>query len=267
MAARYAPRVTQPSTGHGPPFDPSAPPVPPSPAFEAACAEAGLAFEPGELDRYARYLGFLADANRRFNLTAVSEPAAMWMRHIYDSLSLLPVIGSMEELANSESGLRILDVGSGGGLPGIPLAIALPASRVALLEATGKKVRFLQAVVEAIGLRNVTVLQGRAEDLGRDREHHREQYDLVTSRAVATLPALLEVTVPFARPGGFVLAIKGEKAGEEIVAAKAALHALHAHVLEPIRTPTGTIVPIQKMRTTPKLYPRRAGEPERAPIR
>jgi 16S rRNA (guanine527-N7)-methyltransferase len=196
------------------------------------------------------------------------------MRHIYDSLSLLPVLAAMESLegfarsgADAATALRILDVGSGGGLPGIPLAIALPEASVTLLEATGKKARFLEAVAAALGLGNVRVLYGRAEDLGRDREQHRERYDIVASRAVAALPALVEVTVPFARPGGIVLAIKGEKAAEEIVAAKAALHALHAHVLEPIRTPTGTIVPIQKMRATPKLYPRRAGEPERAPIR
>jgi 16S rRNA (guanine527-N7)-methyltransferase len=149
----------------------------------------------------------------------------------------------------------------------VPLAIVLPEARCTLLEATEKKATFLRGVVAALALTNVDVVAARAEDVGRDRERYRERYDVVTSRAVAPLPTLVELTVPLARVGGVVFAIKGERAVEEVAAAKAALHALHAHALEPIRSPTGTIVPIEKMRATPKLYPRRAGEPKRAPIK
>ena len=160
----------------------------------------------------------------------------------------------------------LLDVGSGGGLPGIPLAIAMPSLSVTLLEATGKKVRFLEAVVAALGLANVQVVQARAEDAGRDRERHRERFDIVVSRAVGALATLVELTVPFARVGGTVLAVKGERAEDEVAEAKQALYALHAHALEPIRTATSTIVPVRKMRITPKIYPRRPGEPKRVPL-
>jgi 16S rRNA (guanine527-N7)-methyltransferase len=237
----------------------------------------GVACEADELQRLGQYLAFLRDANERFNLTAVAEPGAMWLRHIADSLSLLPMIDTLtsddEELAAARTSSggntgpwRLIDVGSGGGLPGIPLAIVLPTFEVTLLEATGKKARFLQAVTAALGLANVRVVQARAEDAGRDRVQHRERYDIVVSRAVGGLATLAELTVPLARVGGVVLAIKGEKAAEEVAEAKQALYALHAHALELARTPTGTIVPLRKMRITPKIYPRRPGEPKRVPL-
>lgn len=220
-----------------------------------------------------RYLRFLRDANERFNLTAVSDPESMWTRHAADSLTLLPVIASAlesdEDLAAGRvagAPWRAIDVGSGGGLPGIPLAIALPDVRFTLLEATGKKARFLDDVVAALELSNVSVVQARAEEAGRDREHHRERYDFVLSRAVGPLATLAELTVPFAHVGGLVLAIKGERASEEVVEAKQALYALHTHALELMRTATGTIVPLRKMRVTPKIYPRRPGEPKRVPL-
>ena len=135
-----------------------------------------------------------------------------------------------------------------------------------LLEATGKKARFLEATAAALGLANVTVVNDRAETAGQDREAHREQYDAVLARAVGRMPVLLELTVPFARIGGHVLAIKGAQADAEIIEARAALHALHAKVVETRRTATGTIVIIEKARRTGKMYPRRPGEPKRAPL-
>lgn len=247
------------SAAERPSFDPALAPLSPDGAFLLHLRDAGIELEPAELERLGRYLAYLADANRKFNLTAVDEPGAMWIRHVADSLSLLPLLASLEAK-------DVLDVGSGGGLPAIPLAIAMPEVRFTLLEATGKKVRFLEAVAAALGLVNVTVVAGRAEDLGQDRARFRERFDAVTSRAVGPLPTLLELTLPFARIEGHVLAIKGEKAIDEIAASKRALHALHAEALEPVRTPTGTIVAIRKRRTTPKMYPRRAGEPKRDPL-
>lgn len=248
-----------------PSFDPMLPALAPIAAVLAAAESQGIAFEPGDLDRLGRHLAYLRDANRRFNLTAVDEPEAMWTRHVLDSLALLPVIEALRE-DRGGGALRIIDVGSGGGFPGMPLAVALHDREVTLLEATGKKARFLREVVDALGLEGVVVEQARAEEAGRDRERHREGYDAVVSRAVGPLPTLLELTVPFAKVGGIVLAIKGERAAEEIAESKAALHALHARALDPIRTPTGTIVVVEKLRTTPKLYPRRAGEPKRVPL-
>jgi 16S rRNA (guanine527-N7)-methyltransferase len=250
----------------GPLFDATLSALQPSQAFVDACGDAGIAFEGDDLARLGRYLAFLRDANAKINLTTVVDPDEMWMRHVYDSLTLLPFVASYEREDGADGPVALLDVGTGGGLPGLPLAIVLPDVQVTLLEATGKKVRFLEGVRDALGLANVRVVQARAEDAGRDRVGHRERYDIVTSRAVGALATLAELTVPFARVGGLILAIKGERADAEIVDAKAALHALHAHVRDPVRTPTGTVVPLVKQRSTPKLYPRRAGEPKRAPI-
>jgi 16S rRNA (guanine527-N7)-methyltransferase len=249
----------------GPTFDPAAPAVPPPTEFIDALAGLGIELEPREVERMGRYLGFLVDANSRFNLTAVTDPAAMWIRHVLDSLTLLPVLHSADRSENGGA-ICVLDVGSGGGLPGIPLAIAMPDANVTLLEATGKKARFLAEVTRALGLGNVRIVHARAEDAGQNIAEHRERYDVVTSRAVGPLPTLLELTVPFARLGGIVAAIKGERAAEELRAAKVALHALHVVPLEPLGTPTGTIVLVRKDRATPKKYPRRPGEPKRAPL-
>lgn len=232
--------------------------LPPSDEFRAAADDLGIAFEPGDLDRLGQYLDLLRTANEQFNLTAIVEPDAMWMRHIYDALTLVPMIASA-------GARRIIDVGAGGGIPGIVLAVIMPDVRLALLEATGKKARFLEQTAKALGLDNVDVINDRAETVGRDPAH-REQYDIAVARAVGTLPVLLELATPLVRAGGHVLAIKGEKAPDEITAAKKALHMLHCAVVGTQRTPTGTIVMIEKLRPTPRLYPRRPGEPKRAPL-
>jgi 16S rRNA (guanine527-N7)-methyltransferase len=232
--------------------------LPPERFFEQIRA-LDIAFDEGDVDQLGRYLALLLEANRHFNLTAVRDAGEAWMRHICDSLTLLPFIVSAEART-------VIDLGSGGGFPGAPLAITMPQAAFTLLEATGKKARFLRETVEALGLSNVTVINERAETIGRDREHHREHYDIVTARAVGRLPVLVELAVPLLRIGGRLLAIKGEKAAEEIADAKEALYRLHSHVLAAHRTESGTIVIIEKQRRSPKLYPRRPGEPGRAPL-
>ncbi len=231
----------------------------PTAEFLKHCELLGIAFEPGDLGRLGRYLDLLFDANTRFNLTAITDPDQAWMRHIFDSLTLVPLIVSAE--AGS-----LIDVGSGGGLPGLPLAIVMPGLRVTLLEATGKKAAFLSETARALELPNVEVIKDRAETAGRDSAH-RERYDIATARAVGRLDVLLELTSPFIKVGGLVLAIKGGKAPEEASEAKQALHRLHCRLIELLPTATGTIVAVQKDRPTPKAYPRRPGEPKRAPLR
>jgi len=238
--------------------EPIAPLRPPESFFEQIRA-LGIAFDEGDVERLGRYLALLLEANRHFNLTAVKDVGEAWMKHIYDSLTLLPFIVSAEAHT-------VIDIGSGGGVPGAPLAIVRPQAAFTLLEATGKKARFLEQTVAALHLPNVTVINARAETLGRDREHHREHYDIVTARAVGRLPVLVELAVPLLRIGGHLLAIKGEKAAEEIDDAKEVLHRLHSRVVDTGRTATGTIIIIEKQRRSPKLYPRRPGEPGRAPL-
>jgi 16S rRNA (guanine527-N7)-methyltransferase len=259
------------------PPTPTPTPTPPTPPadFLADCAAFGLEFEPGELERLGRYLGLLLETNQTMNLTAVRDEAAAWKRHIFDSLTLVPFLADLPE------GSRVIDVGSGGGLPGIPLAIALPSLRFTLLEATGKKADFLRTVARALPLPNVNVISDRAETLGHDRgtRHgqgrtpgHREVYDAVVSRAVARLPTLLELTVPFAKPpaapnpSGMVLLVKGERAQEELAEAQGALHLLKAVHTQTVETPTGRVLVIEKGAATPRIYPRANGEPKRVPL-
>jgi 16S rRNA (guanine527-N7)-methyltransferase len=205
-----------------------------------------------------RYLDRLLETNRSFNLTAITDPDEAWDKHILDSLTLLP------ELRELAAGSSIVDGGSGGGLPALPLAIALPALQFTLLEATGKKARFLEQTASELGLANVHVVSDRAESFGRGPG--REHFDAATARAVSRLPVLLELTVPLIKVGGLSLAIKGEQAATEIQEAQNALRVLGAAVEDTRRTPTGVVIRIRKQAATAPTYPRRAGEPKRAPL-
>lgn len=237
-----------------------APLVPPA-DFAAKAEELGIAFDDGDLQRLGKYLAMLLAANEVVNLTAVTEPSEAWSRHIMDSLTL------MAPLSELEDGAMVIDVGSGGGLPGIPLACCMGHVRFTLLESTGKKAAFLRAVISAVGLKNAEVVCERAEVVGQDHKTHREMYDCVVARAVGPMSVIAELTVPLAKPEtGRVLLIKGQKAEEELLAAKQALHLLHAQHAGTIDTPTGKIVVLEKPRKTPRTYPRGAGEPKRRPL-
>ncbi|MCH2153449.1 MAG: 16S rRNA (guanine(527)-N(7))-methyltransferase RsmG [Phycisphaerales bacterium] len=236
-------------------LDYSSPPA----AFDQVVEAMGLAFDPGERDKLGRYLQLLYETNKQMNLTAIRDPETAWMRHITDSLSLVPVLASVDSS-------RIIDVGSGGGLPGIPLSIVTPDSRFVLLEATGKKAAFLQRVVDELSLENVRVVPDRAETAASHGSAHRAAFDVVVARAVGPLPVLVELTVPLATVGGYVVAIKGERASQEIQDAAEAMSILRCEVVDMIETQTGTIVIIRKNKATPRSYPRRPGEPKRKPL-
>ena len=166
----------------------NAEPLEPTEAFLAAAKEYGLVFDAGDLSRLGHYLSMLLEANTRFNLTAITDPADAWHKHVFDSLTLMPWI-------SAAAARRIADIGSGGGLPGIPLAISLPATKFVLMEATGKKVDFLKEAVLSLALTNVTVVNDRVETIGRDGAH-RERYDMVIARAVGRLAVVAELAVP-----------------------------------------------------------------------
>lgn len=242
-------------------FDTSAPALPPTPGFMVAAEAFGLTFEEGDLVRFGRFLSLLLEANKGVNLTAITDPAQAWDRHVLDALTLMPI------LAELPNGSRVADVGSGGGLPAIPLAIALPRLRFTLIEATGKKAAFLRTAIAALGLTNAEVVAERVETVAQDQSGHRESYDAVTARALGRLLVAAELTVPLAKVGGRVLLVKGQKAEEELAEAAPALTmlgAVHAGTLE---TPTGRLVVLEKTGRTPRTYPRRPGDPKRAPLR
>lgn len=227
-------------------FEPEPPPIACDDEARAMLARVGIEISADEESRLARYLGMLFATNERINLTRI-EPASAWRRHVVDSLALLAPLASIEGLA------RAVDVGSGGGLPAIPLAIARPDVAWTLIESTGKKARFLEAVARRLGLANVGVVAARAEDVAHGPL--RETFDVATSRAVGGLAELVRISVPLLRIGGLMLAIKGERAAEEVAEAKQALHALHAHHVGEIRNETNTIVAIEKQRKSPAKYP------------
>ncbi|MCC6285869.1 MAG: 16S rRNA (guanine(527)-N(7))-methyltransferase RsmG [Phycisphaerales bacterium] len=238
---------------------PDAAPLTPPRAFLDDAEGFGLELEPVELELLGAYLGFLLASNEQVNLTAVTDPDTAWRRHILDALTLFPL------LAEVPDGGCIADVGSGGGLPGIPLAIVRPFLRVFLIESVGKKAEFLRQVCAKLELRNVRVVADRAERLAHRRTMPgpqgetpgRECFDAVCARAVGRLASLLEVTVPLARIGAPVLLIKGEKASEELEEAAPVLHALKAVHAGTVETPTGRVVVITKSSATPKVYPAR----------
>lgn len=250
----------------------------PPPEFLAAAEAMGVEFEAGDIEKLGGFLAMLLEANKSFNLTAITEPTEAWRRHILDALTLVPVLAGIDdggsqsaaEGAPSEraggAGLRVIDVGSGGGVPGIPLAICLPHVRFTLLDATGKKCEFLRTVAAELGLANVEVVQGRAEKLGQEHKTHREKYDAAIARAVGSMAVLSELCLPLVKVGGVFLAIKGAKADEELAAAAKAIEALGGEHDQTLETPTGRIVVVGKARRTPRLYPRRDGEPTRVPL-
>jgi len=232
--------------------------TPPQTFFDTLASQQ-IELEPGDADRLAVHLEMLFEANACFNLTAIRDPVEAWVRHAADSLSLVPWI--------AEAGAkRIVDIGTGGGFPGIPIAIAMPDVHVVLVDSVGKKVRFLQEVIDRLQLSNAKVRQARAEELADFRGGLRESFDAVACRAVGSLATLIELALPLVRVDGLLLAIKGERAAEEIIAAERALEELQGEIVATERTPTGTIVAVRKLARTVRLYPRDQGLPGRKPL-
>jgi 16S rRNA (guanine527-N7)-methyltransferase len=223
-----------------------------------------IPLSPTQAEHFAIYARELIDWNSRINLTAIIEPQAIEVRHFLDSLSVVKVIGFDE-------GDKLLDVGTGAGFPGLALAIAFPHLNVTLMEATAKKLAFIEHVVQTLALQNVTLVHARAEDAGQ-MPQHRAQYDIVTARAVARLPILLEYMLPMAKLNGFCIAMKGNTAETEIEDSKRALYVLggEAKPLVEIELPTVEdkhyLVTVEKVKKTPNTYPRKAGTPTKKPI-
>jgi 16S rRNA (guanine527-N7)-methyltransferase len=210
----------------------------------------------------------LVDWNQRFNLTAITDWEGVLVRHFLDSLSCSKAL-PRAELAG---GARVVDVGTGAGFPGLALKIVYPGMRLTLLEATRKKVTFLEHMVRVLELKDVEVVHGRAETLGQD-VHHREQYDWALARAVAEMPTLAEYLLPLVRVGGSALAQKGEGAAVEVHGAEAAIMTLGGRVrqLLPVElrglAETRYLVVVDKVVATPEKYPRRPGMPRKSPIK
>jgi 16S rRNA (guanine527-N7)-methyltransferase len=230
----------------------------------AGAKELGIHLTAEQLALFRRYQELLLEWNKRMNLTAVRDARQIQQRHFVDSLRCSLATGDL-------NGQRLIDVGSGAGFPGLPLKILFPDLRLSLLESTGKKSKFLQAVVDELELPGVRILSGRAEDLG-NCEEERENYDWAVARAVARLETLVEYLLPFVRIGGQVLMQKGRQAEMEMGDAANGIALLGGGTprLMPIQTAGqeeySYLVLIEKIKATPEKYPRRAGIPAKRPL-
>lgn len=227
---------------------------------------------PTQLERFERYARLLAEGNRHVNLTAIDQPDDIIDLHILDAIGVWPKVE--EELRDAfrhPQSLRLVDVGTGAGLPGLPIKIWVPDTDLTLIDGTRKKTRFLERTIQALDLQRVQVIHGRSEELAHHREH-RAAYHVAVARGLAPLPTLLEYLLPFVRVGGLCIAYKGPGLPAELRRAGNALRRLHAEVVRviPLRLP-GTdvrrlVAVVRKEAPTPGRYPRGQGLPRRAPL-
>ena len=225
----------------------------------------GIPFRPELPGLLLRYHALLMDWNTRMDLTAVTDEDEMIDRHDVDSLMPL------REAALLPVGARLIDVGTGAGFPGMPLALARPDLRVTLMDAQQKRLNFLQAVMDELHVENVTLLHARAED-GAKNPALRERFDVAAARAVAPLAVLAEYLLPFVRVGGCALCWKGPALEDELEQGRRAAHLLGGKVGEPVvcefpgRAWQHLLLPIQKKEKTARQYPRKAGTPGKSPL-
>lgn len=230
-------------------------------AFDAL----GIRYNDKMIEQFREYMDMLLEWNEKVNLTAIKEKDEFIKKHYIDSV----ICHGFPEMKNAET---IIDVGTGGGFPGIPLAIIFPEKQFVLMDSLLKRLKIIDELTEKLGIDNVRTLHGRAEDLGRNKEH-REKYDICVSRAVANLATLSEYCLPFIKVGGSFLAYKAVKAEEEIKAAKGAVHLLGGTISreEKVELPDfnleHNIIVIDKVQNTSAKYPRKAGTPSKEPLK
>jgi len=224
----------------------------------------GIVLTPTQVNMFTAYEALLLEWNAKFNLTAITVPDAIRVKHFLDSLTCLRVIPAQGKFS-------LIDVGTGAGFPGIPLKIINPSIKLTLSESVGKKADFCRIAVEELRMTNTQVITGRAETIGQDKKF-REYYDWAVARAVAPLPVLAEYLLPLVHIGGSMLAQKGSDVYTEIDQTDNAFRTLGGKLdsVIPITLPIGmgerTLVRIRKILPTPEKYPRRPGTPKKNPL-
>ena len=225
-----------------------------------AIEKLGVVLTEEQLEKFVLFGNLLLKWNAKVNLTRITEPGEVIIKHFLDSLVVVPFL----------YGVRVCDVGTGAGFPGIPLLIAKPELEATLVDSLAKRIEFVKTVAQELNL-SLEAIHSRAEDFAR-LQQFRESYDSVVSRAVAALPILAEYALPLLKNGGVFFAFKGSQAGEEVRAAAKALDVLGGKVEEIREFNLGasaehrSLLVIRKYRETPPVYPRKAGVPERRPL-
>ena len=232
--------------------------------FYQDLAEQGLELNDRQKKQFHRYFQLLVEWNEKINLTAITAEDEVYLKHFYDSLA--PIL---QGYVLNES-ISLLDIGAGAGFPSLPMKILFPQLEVTIIDSLNKRIQFLHLLSEDLGLEGVHFYHGRAEDFAQDKQF-RAQFDLVTARAVARMQVLSELTIPFLKVGGRLIALKASSAEDELHQAKIALNLLFAKVLENVdyQLPNGdprTLTIVEKKKETPNKYPRKAGVPNKRPL-
>ena len=231
----------------------------------------GISLNDEQEKKFNRFYELLVEWNKQINLTSITDYSEVKVKHFLDSVSVLQYL-SNDDLKDK----KVIDVGTGAGFPGIPLAIMCPETSFTLLDTLNKRITFLNEVIKECNLSNVKTIHGRAEDIAREIEH-REKYDYSISRAVANLSVLSEYCIPFLKIDGLFLSYKSVKTDEELIEGKHALEILHSKIEKvekfeltdkalPEKVLERTILFIRKKELTDMKYPRRAGKPTKKPL-
>jgi len=232
--------------------------------FYTHLADLGFPLTDRQKEQYERYFELLVEWNEKINLTAITEKDEVYLKHFYDSIA--PILQGLIE----NQPIRLLDIGAGAGFPSLPMKILFPELDVTIIDSLNKRINFLHLLAEELGLIGVHFYHGRAEDFAQDKAF-RAQFDLVTARAVARMQVLSELTIPYLKVGGRLLALKASNAPEELEEAKNALNLLFSKVEDNLQyeLPNGDpryITVVEKKKETPNKYPRKAGMPNKRPL-
>lgn len=231
--------------------------------MEELAKEVNIEFSVEQLEKFYRYKELLLEWNEKMNLTAITDPEEIILKHFIDSLTIL------KEIKDNE---KVVDVGTGAGFPGIPLSIMNETIKITLVDSLNKRLIFLQNVIDELKLENVKIVHSRAEDFGKNK-NYRETFDIAVSRAVANLSTLVEYLIPLIKVNAKCICMKASEADEEIENAKNAIKVLGGAInsIDRFNLPKSdigrTIIIILKENSTPSKYPRKAGIPSKEPIR
>ena len=235
------------------------------------CKKLGLELDELKTEKLYRYYELVVEKNKLMNLTAITEEDEFISKHFVDSLSIIKAPDLKDELAQAK-GIKLIDVGTGAGFPGMVLKIVFPSLKITLFDSLKKRLNFLDEVIAELELKDIETLHGRAEDYGNNKLY-REKYDICVSRAVANMSSLSEYCLPFVKPDGLFVAYKSGESHSEIREASKAIKILGGNTedIQDFMLPDSdierSIVSVRKIKKTPAQYPRKAGTPAKEPIK